>query len=104
MKFSDSASWESTALVAGAAVAAILTTGIALKVFLKRTRRRFPQKWIKVGTLSKLTIFPIKSCRGVSVPEANVTKLGLHGKSIFIIFRSMRYITLEQTYECSCRK
>jgi uncharacterized protein YcbX len=31
----------------------------------------------QIGTVSELTIFPIKSCGGISVEHAVVTKVGL---------------------------
>jgi hypothetical protein len=39
-----------------------------------------PEKWVLVGKVSKLIIFPIKSCQGVEVDEAVVTALGLKCK------------------------
>jgi len=32
-----------------------------------------PQKWVKVGTVSKLIIYPVKSCSGVIVETAVLT-------------------------------
>ncbi|CAL8082895.1 unnamed protein product [Orchesella dallaii] len=36
-----------------------------------------PQKWVKVGNVKKLIVYPIKSCAGVVVEKAVVTTLGL---------------------------
>ncbi|XP_043913716.1 mitochondrial amidoxime reducing component 2-like [Protopterus annectens] len=61
--------------LAGAAGLATLGAGVCLMgaaVLRERSRER-----IKVGTVSKLFIYPVKSCRGVSVAEAQCTKLGL---------------------------
>ncbi|ETE66663.1 MOSC domain-containing protein 2, mitochondrial, partial [Ophiophagus hannah] len=41
-----------------------------------RDRRR-PLRLKQVGTVSRLFIYPIKSCKGVAVQQAEVTKLGL---------------------------
>lgn len=40
---------------------------------LRRRRRRLQQ----VGTVAQLWIYPIKSCKGVSVSEAECTAMGL---------------------------
>lgn len=39
-----------------------------------------PVEWKEVGTVEKLTIFPVKSCMGKVVHEAQATKEGLRGK------------------------
>jgi len=36
-----------------------------------------PEKWVKVGTVKKLIVYPIKSCAGVIVDKAVITTLGL---------------------------
>ena len=38
------------------------------------------QKWVKVGTVKKLIVYPVKSCKGVEVETAQITELGLAGK------------------------
>nr|XP_056708817.1 mitochondrial amidoxime reducing component 2-like [Euleptes europaea] len=40
-------------------------------------RRRAGGELVRVGTVSELLIYPVKSCRGVSVQQAEVTRLGL---------------------------
>lgn len=42
-----------------------------------KPRRTKPRKWVKVGTVKKLMIYPIKSCQGFSVDKAILTGLGL---------------------------
>jgi len=42
-----------------------------------------PQRWVQVGKLSKLIIYPIKSCPGVVVDSAVITRLGLKCKIVF---------------------
>lgn len=36
-----------------------------------------PQKWVKVGRVNKLIVYPVKSCQGVLVDKAVITTLGL---------------------------
>jgi hypothetical protein len=36
-----------------------------------------PRKWRCVGELSELTVFPIKSCAGISLQEAECTEYGI---------------------------
>lgn len=36
-----------------------------------------PEKWCLVGKVAKLIVYPIKSCQGIVVEEAAVTRLGL---------------------------
>jgi hypothetical protein len=38
---------------------------------------RVPRKWRCVGELSELTVFPIKSCAGISLQEAECTEYGI---------------------------
>ena len=39
--------------------------------------RKKPKNLKRVATISSLVIYPIKSCHGVEVPEAECTELGL---------------------------
>jgi hypothetical protein len=39
-----------------------------------------PEKWIKVGTVKTLTLYPVKSCCGIDVDEAQIAEMGLKGK------------------------
>lgn len=36
-----------------------------------------PTKWLKVGEVKELVIYPVKSCKGTEVSSATVTQLGL---------------------------
>ena len=56
------------ALVAGAA---------AKMIFGAITRMNRRQNMVKVGTVSQLNCYPVKSCRGISVEEGVCTRLGL---------------------------
>lgn len=40
-------------------------------------RRRRPGRLQRVGTVSSLFVYPIKSCQGVAVQRARVTPMGL---------------------------
>lgn len=43
---------------------------------MKRTNSP-PKKWRRVGELSELTLFPVKSCAGISLQEAECTEYGV---------------------------
>ncbi|XP_036309364.1 mitochondrial amidoxime reducing component 2 isoform X5 [Pipistrellus kuhlii] len=49
----------------------------ALGTVLWRRRARRPRRRQQVGTVAELWIFPVKSCKGVAVREAEGTALGL---------------------------
>ncbi len=36
-----------------------------------------PEKWVKVGTVKRLIIYPIKSCAGALIEKGEITRLGL---------------------------
>ncbi|XP_048364142.1 mitochondrial amidoxime reducing component 2-like [Sphaerodactylus townsendi] len=57
------------------AVAAV--GAVALGVAAAWRRRRTRGGLVQVGTVSELLIYPVKSCQGVSVTRAEVTRLGL---------------------------
>jgi len=38
-----------------------------------------PEKWVKVGTVKSLIIYPIKSCAGNVVQKGVITTMGLKG-------------------------
>uniref|UniRef100_A0A670ZAE9 Mitochondrial amidoxime reducing component 2 n=1 Tax=Pseudonaja textilis TaxID=8673 RepID=A0A670ZAE9_PSETE len=64
-------------LSASASLAVLVTLGMAAAWYWRRRDRRRPLRLKQVGTVSGLFIYPIKSCRGVAVQQAEVTKLGL---------------------------
>ena len=70
-------------LVGGTAFAVVAVTVIYRKLIQhwKKTVVESAEKMIKfwepVGRISGLTIYPIKSCRGVEVSEADCTLIGL---------------------------
>ncbi|KAG8123294.1 hypothetical protein E2320_018668 [Naja naja] len=60
-----------------ATLAVLVTVGIAAAWYWRGRDRRRPLRLKQVGTVSRLFIYPIKSCKGVAVQQAEVTKLGL---------------------------
>lgn len=66
-----------------AAVATGALTGIAFKSGRSDVKKKIavPKKWIRVGTVKELVIYPIKSCKGVNIHEATCTQIGLMSMS-----------------------
>ncbi|XP_063159830.1 mitochondrial amidoxime reducing component 2 isoform X2 [Candoia aspera] len=65
-------------LSASASLAVLVTLGTAAAAWYWRWRdRRRLLRLKQVGTVSGLFIYPIKSCRGIAVQQAEVAKLGL---------------------------
>ncbi|KAK7104454.1 hypothetical protein V1264_019171 [Littorina saxatilis] len=61
-----------------AVIFATLVGGAVVKMlFGAVTRKNRRRKMVKVGTVSELNCYPIKSCRGISVQEGMCTRLGL---------------------------
>ncbi|XP_004867467.1 mitochondrial amidoxime-reducing component 1 isoform X2 [Heterocephalus glaber] len=58
-------------------VAALGLAAAALGAVAWRARPRRGWRRQPVGTVAQLWVYPIKSCKGVAVPEAEVTALGL---------------------------
>lgn len=59
-------------------VAALTLAGVALgTVAWRHARPRRRRRLQQVGTVAELTIYPIKSCKGVQVNEAECTAMGL---------------------------
>jgi hypothetical protein len=67
---------QSTTLVIGMA-AVLLTVAVAWWHQRVLGRNRVPTKWRRVGEVSEMTIYPLKSGRGVDLKEAFCTDLGL---------------------------
>ncbi|XP_028387226.1 mitochondrial amidoxime reducing component 2 isoform X1 [Phyllostomus discolor] len=60
------------------AAAALGLAAVALgTVVWRRTRSRRPRRLRQVGTVAQLWIYPVKSCKGVAVSEAECTPFGL---------------------------
>ncbi|XP_042639432.1 mitochondrial amidoxime reducing component 2-like, partial [Orycteropus afer afer] len=66
-------SWPRWLGVAAVGLAAVALGAVGWRCARPRRRRRLQQ----VGTVAQLWIYPIKSCKGVSVSEAECTALGL---------------------------
>lgn len=64
-------------LSASATLAVLVTLGMAAAWYWRWRDRRRPLRLKQVGTVSGLFIYPIKSCKGIAVQQAEVTKLGL---------------------------
>lgn len=43
---------------------------------------KLPEKWVKVGKIKDLIIYPVKSMVGIPVNEAVLGRLGLHGTKL----------------------
>ena len=56
---------------------ALVTGAVAKMVFGAVTRMNRRQNMVKVGTVTQLVCYPVKSCRGISVEEGICTRLGL---------------------------
>ncbi|XP_076463489.1 mitochondrial amidoxime-reducing component 1-like [Babylonia areolata] len=56
----------------------VLVTGAIVKmVFAALARKNRRQKMVKVGTVTAMKCYPVKSCRGIPVTESIATRLGL---------------------------
>ncbi|XP_021919385.1 mitochondrial amidoxime-reducing component 1-like isoform X2 [Zootermopsis nevadensis] len=67
---------QSTTVVIGMA-AVLITVAVAWWHQRVTGRNRVPTKWRRVGEISEMTIYPLKSGRGVELKEAFCTDLGL---------------------------
>lgn len=54
-----------------------ITCAVGLLFYQKRKRSQPPAKWEKVGEVTELYIYPLKSGRRVPLMEAECTKYGL---------------------------
>jgi len=60
-------------------LAAVATLGAgvaAISLLVLRSKRRYHLDWKCVGTVEELGVYPMKGCRGKSVPEATFVPLG----------------------------
>lgn len=71
-----SSTWKLAAAVSAACVSGALM-GLALNG--AKSKEVTLKKWIRVGTVKELNVYPIKSCRAVKVQEGVATKIGLKG-------------------------
>jgi len=75
-----------------AAVASGTIAGFIISRRISKNKQE-PDKWIRVGTVKKLILYPVKSCKGVEVDEAKTTQIGLKGSNylrdrVFMIVNS----------------
>ncbi|XP_078675967.1 mitochondrial amidoxime reducing component 2-like [Branchiostoma floridae x Branchiostoma belcheri] len=80
-------------VVAALATAAVATAGVAYLTW-RRSRRQY----VPVGHVSKIYVHPVKSCRGLEVGEAEVTKLGLRlegvmDRHLLVLDEKDRFVT-----------
>ncbi|XP_019621945.1 PREDICTED: mitochondrial amidoxime-reducing component 1-like [Branchiostoma belcheri] len=80
-------------VVAALATAAVATAGVAYLTW-RRSRRQY----VPVGHVSKLYVHPVKSCRGLEVGEAEVTKQGLRlegvmDRHLLVLDEKDRFVT-----------
>jgi len=71
---------QSTTLVIGVA-AVLLTAAVAWWHQKVQGKNKVPTKWRRVGEVSEMTIYPLKSGKGVDLKKAHCTELGLRGIS-----------------------
>jgi hypothetical protein len=84
--------WPAFTVPGSAIIIAILAVGITSVLYRKKKEQKSalvkveqkPEKWVRVGKVESLIIFPIKSCPGVQVNEAVVTTLGLKCKLLVL--------------------
>uniref|UniRef100_A0A5F8H631 Mitochondrial amidoxime reducing component 1 n=1 Tax=Monodelphis domestica TaxID=13616 RepID=A0A5F8H631_MONDO len=86
LRFALPASSQPRAALFGAAalgLAAVAALGAAAwSTRGRRWRRRRHRRLQQVGTVAQIWIYPIKSCKGVSVNEADCTEMGLRSGSL----------------------
>jgi len=71
---------QSTTLVIGVS-AVLLTVAVAWWHQRVQGKNKVPTKWRRVGEVSEMTIYPLKSGKGVDLKEAHCTELGLRAVS-----------------------
>jgi hypothetical protein len=67
---------QSTTVVIGVA-AVLLTVAVAWWHQKVQGKNKVPTKWRRVGEVSEMTTYPLKSGKGVELKEAHCTELGL---------------------------
>ncbi|RZF41039.1 hypothetical protein LSTR_LSTR002671 [Laodelphax striatellus] len=70
----------SSQVMIGCAVVAALATNLYLWLQDKK-KSKLPEKWIPVGKISNLIMYPLKSASGVSITSAECTARGMKEKS-----------------------
>ncbi|XP_063706373.1 mitochondrial amidoxime reducing component 2-like [Culicoides brevitarsis] len=62
--------------------AAGFTAGGSFFLYKNRQNCFFNQEWHKIGTVSHLYVYPVKSCSFIEVPEVTATRMGAKTKEI----------------------
>ncbi|CAG7820423.1 unnamed protein product [Allacma fusca] len=66
------------AVVTAAAASGAIIAGCVLQVVNNRKNLgKTPKKWIRVGEVSQLNIYPVKSCKGIQANEVLTTMVGM---------------------------
>lgn len=64
---------------AGACIVGGVVGGLLVKKVSSKSVEQAPQKWIKVGVVKELVIYPVKSIPGISVTETQLGSMGFVG-------------------------
>lgn len=75
----------STTLAVSAGVVGGVVGGLIMKKVIKASGSvdELPQKWVKVGEVKDLVIYPMKGLPGLSLTEAELGSMGLKGMNPF---------------------
>lgn len=86
-------SGSSLVVPAGACIVGVVLGGIIMKKAINASGKvdKLPEKWVKVGKIENLFIYPVKGMPGISVREASLETLGLKGTQ----FKKIKIITME---------
>jgi hypothetical protein len=67
-------------LAVGASVAlgsGVIAGALLSKKLSAQKHKVTPTKWVRVGSVKELILYPVKSCQGIHVNEAETTIIGL---------------------------
>lgn len=83
------------AVGASAAVASGVLAGALIASSLSDRKSKVSpiKKWVCVGRVSKLILYPVKSCQGIHVDEATATMIGLNGITINKLYSKLKECT-----------
>ncbi len=102
---------KSLVVPAGACIVGGVIGGLIANKVLKASKPidTLPEKWVKVGQINDLRIYPVKGMPAISVKEASVGRLGLKGTKKRSNFKTLLIhndilITLVHFHICRCGK
>lgn len=75
-------SWWSCRSNCGARLLAGTVAGVLVAGYLYRQWTKRKMEFVQVGTVTKIYIYPVKSCRGIETTEADAFEMGLQYKNI----------------------